>query len=302
MRRKILVTGGTGQLGVELLRRRWSPDFEVRSPPRNSLDLTDRDSIRAAIESEPWACVVNAAAYTDVDLAEMNAGDAFRTNCQGPAWLAEATADAEIPLVHISTDYVFSGQAGRPYVEEDPLDPINAYGASKAEGELAIRAANPRSVIVRTAWLLSPHRSNFLKTMLRLAAGQPSLRVVSDQRGSPTSANDLADAVSAIASRLAEDDQAPCGIYHFVNFGDASRYELAAEILRQSDALGGPGAQVEPVASNEFATPARRPADSRLSAEKIGRDFGIHPRNWRDAVADIMAELDESGELGKLGR
>jgi len=300
LKRKILITGATGQLGIELLRGAWPSDVEVHAPPRSSLDVTSENSIRAAVDSEPWACVINAAAYTDVDQAETNVDAVFQVNGEGPAWLAEATANAGIPLIQVSTDYIFSGEAGRPYVEEDPRDPINAYGASKAEGEIAVLAANPRSVIVRTAWLLSPHRSNFLKTMLRLAAGQPSLRVVADQRGSPTSASDLAAAIIAIASLLIKGGQAPGAVYHFVNSGEASRYELALEILRLSEECGGPSATVEPISSNQFPTAARRPADTRLSAERIGHDFGLFARDWRAAVADIVTELSESGELEKL--
>lgn len=300
--RKILITGGKGQLGIELLRLSWPADVELYAPSREELDLASAQSIAAVVGSEPWACVINAGAYTAVDAAESDAGNAFLANCQGPAFLAEATAKAGIPLIHVSTDYVFSGDAHRPYREDDPICPVSVYGASKAAGELAVRAINPRSVVLRTAWVLSAHRSNFLKTMLRLAATRPSLRVVADQLGCPTAAADIAAAIAAIAIRLVEDEGVPVGTYHFVNSGEASWNELAIEIFRQSGERGGPVADVEPIATSEYPTAASRPANSRLATGKIQSDFGISPRDWRAAVADIIAELDRNGTLKEFIR
>ena len=295
--RRILITGGTGQLGTELLRRTWPSDVEVCAPPREKLDLADPQSIATVIGGEPWACVINAGAYTAVDAAQSDAASAFLANSRGPALLADATAKAGIPIVHVSTDYVFSGEADRPYREDDPTCPVSVYGASKAAGELAVRAINPRSIILRTAWVLSAHGSNFLKTMLRLAADRPLLRVVADQRGCPTAAADIAAAIAVIALRLVEDEGAPVGTYHFVNSGEASWHELAGEIFRQSAERGGPAVEVEPITTSEYPTAARRPANSRLATDKITRDFGISPRDWRAAVADIIAELDRNGTL-----
>jgi dTDP-4-dehydrorhamnose reductase len=212
-------------------------------------------------------------------------------NCQGPAWLAEATGKSGIPLIHISTDYVFSGSAIEPYSEDDQVGPTGVYGASKAAGELAVSRANPRSVIVRTAWVLSPHRANFLKTMLRLASERPALRVVADQCGCPTSAGDIAKSVMTIALRHMSDPSAPVGTFHFVNSGSASWHELASEIFRLSADAGGPTAQVEPIRTVEFPTKAKRPANSQLATQKIRQDFGIEPRDWHEAVADIITEL-----------
>ena len=218
-------------------------------------------------------------------------------NCRGPAGLAEPTSHHGIPLIHISTDYVFGGDSARPYTEGDPVNPIGAYGASKAAGELAVRTANPRSVIVRTAWVLSANRSNFLKTMLRLAGERDWVGVVADQRGCPTSAADIAAALLAITRRLAEDPSSPTGTYHFVNRGEASWHELASEIFRLSAERGGPTAEARPINTADFPTRARRPANSRLSTDKIERDFGLEPRPWREAVAEIIAALDEAGAL-----
>lgn len=300
--RKILITGGTGQLGIELLRQPWPEDVEIHAPSRSELDLNSKESIQATIGSQPWACVINSAAYTAVDAAESDPGKAFLANCLGPAWLAEATAKAGLPLIHVSTDYVFSGEQEGYYSEEDPVCPAGAYGASKAAGELAVRTVNSRSVIVRTAWVLSPHRSNFLKTMLRLATERPKLRVVADQRGCPTSASDIAAALMTVALRQIEDADAPTGTYHFVNSGEASWFELAVEIFRLSAERGGPSAEVEPIATSEFSTLVRRPANSRLGTARFARDFAINPRDWRSAVTDIIAELDGAGELKGTSR
>jgi dTDP-4-dehydrorhamnose reductase len=295
--RKVLITGGTGQLGIELLRQAWPDDVEVIAPGRDEMDLHRQQSIGALIGGGPWSCVINSAAFTAVDAAEEDPGNAFMANCQGPAWLAEATAKADIPLIHVSTDYVFRGDGIQPYAEDDPVDPVSVYGASKAAGELAVRTINPRSVVLRTAWVLSAHRSNFLKTMLRVAASRDSLGVVADQRGCPTAAPDLAEALMTIALRLMEDSAAPTGTYHFVNSGDATWHELALEIFRLSGNHGGPTAEVRPITTAEFPTKARRPANSQLTTTKIGRDFGVRPRDWRSAVADIITELNRDNSL-----
>lgn len=229
--RRLLITGGTGQIGTELLRRAWPDDVQVIAPRRGEIELGNKESIEAVVGREPWDCIINSAAYTAVDAAEDDPGSAFIANCQGPAWLAVAAARAHIPIIQISTDYVFRGDGTEPYAEDDPIGPVSVYGASKAAGELAVRTINPRSVVLRTAWVLSAHRSNFLKTMLKLAATRDSLGVVADQRGCPTAAADIADAVMTIALRLMEDSAAPVGTYHFVNSGEATWHELALEIF-----------------------------------------------------------------------
>jgi dTDP-4-dehydrorhamnose reductase len=297
-----MIIGSTGQLGTELLRQAWPPQVELVAPSREELDLASADSIRAAISRQPVDCVINAAAYTAVDAAEDDKEAAFLLNCHGPGWLAEAASKAGIPLVHISTDYVFRGDAVEPYEEGDEAHPINVYGASKAAGEKAVIEKCEQSVIVRTSWMISAHRSNFLKTILRLAAGQTSVRIVSDQQACPTSAADLAAALALIAFRLIGDSNAPVGIYHFVNSGNASWHELAVEILLQSRARGGPCSEVLPISAEEYGAKARRPANSRLATGKISRDYGIEPRDWQTAVADILDELSHAGQLKELTR
>jgi len=289
--RHILITGGTGQVGLELARLSWSADVKAHFPQRGDLDLTSPKSIAACLGSGQWDCVINSAAYTAVDAAEDDVAAAFLANAQGPAWLTEASGRAGIPIIHVSTDYVFDGSLNRPYREEDPVEPIGAYGASKLAGELAVRAANPRSVILRTAWVISVHRSNFLKTMLRIGAVRSKLAVVADQIGCPTGATDIASALQAIALKLMDDPRAPCGIYHFVNSGEASWYELAQAIFARAAEYGVAAPEIQAITTAEYPTKARRPANSRLDTSRITRDFGIRPRPWRDAVKEIVGEL-----------
>lgn len=287
----ILITGGSGQVGPELARADWPAHIRLHLPTRDALDLGDAQAVRAAFAATPFRAVINSGAYTAVDKAETEVASAFAANAMGPAILAEVTKAAGIPLIQVSTDYVFDGSGDRDYVETDPVGPLGVYGASKLAGEVAVTSGNPRSVVMRTAWVLSPHRANFLKTMLRLAADRPALRVVDDQHGCPTSARDIAAALKAICLRMIEDTAAPTGVYHFVNAGSTTWAGLAREIMALSAAHGGPSATVEGITTAEYPTPARRPSNSRLETSKITRDYGIAPRPWQDAVAEIVAEL-----------
>lgn len=289
----ILVTGGAGQVGLELARVTWPQGVRLHMPTRSELDLGDAEAVRALFAKVPFKAVINSGAYTAVDKAETEVAAAFAANAMGPAILAEVTRAAGIPLVQVSTDYVFDGSGEDDYAETDPVGPLGVYGASKLAGEVAVRTGNPRSVVMRTAWVLSPHRANFLKTMLRLAADRPTLRVVDDQTGCPTSAKDIAQALADITLKMIADPEAPTGVYHFVNVGSTSWAGLAREIFAQSGARGGPSAGVEGIITAEYPTPARRPSNSRLSTFKITRDYGITPRPWKDAVAEIVAELHQ---------
>jgi dTDP-4-dehydrorhamnose reductase len=289
----ILISGGAGQVGLELARVGWPHDVRLHMPTRTELDLSDADAVRTLFAATPFKAVINSGAYTAVDKAETEVAAAFAANAMGPAILAEVTRAAGIPLVQVSTDYVFDGSGEADYAETDPVGPLGVYGATKLAGELAVRTGNPRSVVMRTAWVLSPHRANFLKTMLRLATDRPVLRVVDDQTGCPTSAKDIAEALADITLRMIADPEAPTGIYHFVNAGSTSWAGLAREVFALSKARGGPEAQVEGITTAEYPTPARRPANSRLSTFKITRDYGIIPRPWQDAVAGIVAELHQ---------
>lgn len=289
--RHVLVTGGGGQLGTELQRCRWPDGWQVTAVDRDELDLADTAAIAATVARRPWAAVINGGAYTAVDKAESDQLAAWTVNALAPAAFGEACARAGIPLIQVSTDYVFAGDKDGPWEVDDPVAPLGVYGASKLGGELAVRTSGARHVIVRTAWVVSAHRHNFVKTMLRLAETRDALNVVDDQHGSPTSAADLADALVAVAVRLADDPDAPSGTYHFSNAGAVSWAGFAREIFRQSAERGGPSASVAPIATSEYPTPARRPANSLLSHAAIERAFGVRPRPWQDALVPILDEL-----------
>ena len=288
----ILITGGAGQIGLELQAADWPVGVVIHAPTRTGLDLGDIASVKAAFASTPFAAVINSGAYTAVDKAETEVAAAFAANAMGPAVLAEVTRKAGVPLIQVSTDYVFDGSKEALYVEDDPVGPLGVYGASKLAGELAVRSGNPRSVVLRTAWVLSIHRTNFLKNMLRLAAERPALRVVEDQYGCPTSARDIAAALKTITLGMIADANAPTGVYHFVNAGETNWADLAREIFALSAAADGPSTAVEGIPSTAYPTPARRPSNSRLSTDKLSRDYAIRPRPWQDAVAEIIVELN----------
>lgn len=287
MTRHILVTGGQGQVGLELARQAWPADVTVHYPTHETCDIASQASLFTYLRAYDFAAIVNCAAYTAVDKAEEDRDAAFRINGEAPGWLA----DTGVPLIHLSTDYVFDGAKDGYYREDDPVSPLGVYGASKLEGERAVQAGQSRSVILRTAWVISAQRANFLKTMLRVAAANPALRVVDDQYGCPTSAQDIAAAVRTIALQLIDDPDAPTGIHHFVNAGEATWCGLAREIFALSAAAGGPSAEVEAITTADYPTPAKRPANSRLATAKIAANYGIHPRDWRTAVRDIIEEL-----------
>lgn len=288
---EVLITGAGGQLGTELQRCAWPEGWQVTAVDVAELDLRDTAAIIALVASRPWTAVINGGAYTAVDKAETDLVTAWAVNAMAPAAFAEGCAKAGIPLVQVSTDYVFAGDKAGAWEIDDPVAPLGVYGASKLGGELAVRTSGARHAIVRTAWVVSAHGSNFVKTMLRVGEARDQLTVVADQRGSPTSAADLADALQRIVVRLVEDADAPTGTFHFSNAGDVSWADFATEIFRQSMLRGGPTAAVVPIPSSDYPTPARRPANSLLSHDAIRAAYGITPRDWREALSDILDEL-----------
>ncbi len=289
--RDILVTGGSGQVGGALARVGAPDGFRFVMPSRTEMDLRDPASIAAFVATRPWAAVINAGAYTAVDRAEADIEAAWRVNALAPACLARATAVVGVPIIHVSTDYVFSGNLDRPYREDDPIGPLGVYGASKEGGEQAVRTGNPRHVILRTSWVVSAHGANFIKTMLRLGAEKDVLRVVADQHGAPTAAVDLAGVLALIAQRMINDPDAPVGTFHFANAGATTWAGFAAAVFRLSAQRGGPSARVEPITTKDYPTPARRPANSRLDLQRIRDLHGVQPRPWEVAIADIIDEL-----------
>jgi dTDP-4-dehydrorhamnose reductase len=289
--KQILVTGGNGQLGIELKRYAWPDGWAVTAIDIDELDLRDTGAITAMVASQPWAAVISAGAYTAVDKAESDIVTAWAVNAMAPSAFAEACAKGGIPIVQVSTDYVFDGARDGTWEVNDPVAPLGVYGASKLGGELAVRTSGARHAIVRTAWVVSAHGNNFIKTMLRVGATNPTLRVVEDQRGSPTSATDLAAALATITMRLVEDPSAPTSTYHFSNAGAVTWAGFAREIFAQSAARGGASADVQGIPTSDYSTAATRPANSLLSHDAITRDYGIRPQAWQTALATILDEL-----------
>lgn len=289
--REILVTGAGGQLGTELRRAALPAGYAIHAVDVDTLDLTDTAAIAAKVAERPWAAVINGAAYTAVDKAESDQVTAWAVNALAPAAFAQGCAEAGIPIVQVSTDYVFAGDKDGAWEPTDPVAPLGVYGASKLGGELAVRTSGARHAVVRTAWVVSAHGNNFVKTMLRVGATRDELGVVDDQRGSPTSAADLAAALLIIAIRLIEDEGAPTGTFHFSNAGAVSWAGFASEIFAQSGARGGAVPAVKPIATADYPTPARRPANSLLSHDAIRAAYGIEPRPWQAALGDILDEL-----------
>jgi dTDP-4-dehydrorhamnose reductase len=289
---RLQLLGGTGQVGEELRTLALARQAKVFAPSRAELELEDPRAIARMVGAERWSAVINAAAYTDVDRAESEQPIAFAINAEAPGRLAEETASRGIPLVHISTDYVFDGRKGTPYVETDEPRPLNAYGRSKLAGERAVRVTNPRHVIVRTAWVYSPYRKNFVRTILRLATERERLTVVADQRGCPTAARDVAQTCLDFATRCATDpDAGPYGTYHFAGAGAATWFDFAAAIVDLAGHRLGRKPQLVPIATSDYPTAAARAADTRLDCAAIVAAFGLEPRPWRQALAETIDRL-----------
>ena len=289
---RVLLLGGSGQVGTEIRALAAACDTEVSAPGREALDLRDVSALLKTIANERWDAVINAAGYTDVDRAESEEGVAFAVNGEAPSRLAVETERRGIPLIHISTDYVFDGRKGTPYVEQDDVGPLNAYGRSKLAGEQGVRAAGSRHIILRTSWVYSPFGRNFVKTILRLGAERERLNIVADQRGCPTAARDIAGACLEIARRCASGpDQVPYGIYHFAGAGEASWFEFASAIIHRAKGSLARVPKVLPIGTVDYPTPATRPLDTRLNCDAIIRKFEIKPRPWRDALAETVDRL-----------
>ena len=288
---RILVTGASGQLGVELQRAHLPANWTLLRPTRADLDLSETSRLARAIEALAPDAIINTAAYTAVDKAESEPDLAFALNRDAPEALAHAAARRGAPLVHLSTDYVFDGAKAGAYVETDARSPIGAYGRSKAAGEVAVLAAPARAAIVRTSWVFSAHRANFVKTMLRLGESNAEVRVVADQHGRPTAASDLAAACIALTERLLARDEAARGVFHFANAGDATWADFAEAIFAGAEARGRAPVRVRRIATAEFPTAAQRPANSRLDTTRFETALAITPRPWREALNECLDEL-----------
>jgi dTDP-4-dehydrorhamnose reductase len=279
----ILVFGGNGQLGHQLTRLAGARGIPMHALSHDQADIADSGAVTAALECWKPEMVVNAAAYTKVDLAETNAEEARKGNEIGPEVLAGACAAAGIPMVHVSTDYVFDGTKPDAYRETDPVRPISVYGRSKAAGEDAVRRNLKHHVILRTAWVYSEFGQNFLKTMLRLAETRDELRIVADQNGSPTSAREIAEAILHIVPALLR-DQTLSGTYHFTSDGFTTWHGFASRVIEIAAPITGRNPRVIPMTTADYPTAAKRPANSRLDSRLFVETFGFAPRHWTDGV------------------
>lgn len=293
---RVVVTGREGQVVRALLERASAGDIEVLPLGRPILDLAGpEDSIASAIEKANPDVIVSAAAYTNVDRAESEPELVFSINVRGPAAVARAARALNVPLIHLSTDYVFDGSKVSAYLEEDATGPSGVYGASKLAGERAVLNEHEDSVVLRTAWVYSPFGSNFVKTMLRLAADRDEISVVCDQRGNPTNALDIADGVFAIAAHLkAGMDRSHRGLFHMTGTGEASWAEFAEAIFAESADLGGPTARVRRIPTTDYPTPARRPKNSRLDSTKLANLHGVRLPEWRSSLKGVVSRLIEA--------
>jgi len=287
--RPILITGAGGQVGGALARLAREADLFAESLRHAELDIGDRNAVIAAVARLQPTVVVNCAAYTDVDGAEERPELAQRVNGEGPGYLARACETAGIPLVHLSTDYVFDGTADRPYREDDPTGPLNMYGRTKLAGEHAVRNAAQRHLIIRTSWVFAAGYRNFATSILDLARTRIELRVVADQIGSPTPAVALARQLLDLARRTALGEDIQWGTYHLAGRPPASRYELAMAVIEAARASGDIACQrVLPVDSSAFPTRAARPANTALDTSHAVAHLGLEPIRWSDGVADVV--------------
>jgi len=289
--KRIIVIGATGQVGRELDNWREAfPGFRFYAPGRSELDLADPGSIRRTLSQAGEAFCINCAAYTAVDRAESEPEQARLINATGAGRLAEACAEAGIPLIHLSTDYVYHNHLNRPLREDDPTHPRGVYAKTKLEGDRLVLDRHPDSMVIRSSWIYSPFGNNFVKTMLRLGSERPLLRVVYDQIGAPTYARDLARALLDIIA-LTETGQAPADtwgrIYHYANEGVCSWYDFAMAIFERC----GINCLVEAIESIDFPTPAPRPCFSVLNKDRIKDTFGLRIPHWRDSLQDCLERL-----------
>jgi dTDP-4-dehydrorhamnose reductase len=288
----LLLVGSRGQLGWELLNATKECGLDCEGLDTPQVDITDRGAVERTVGRKEFSLVINAAAYTAVDKAESERDQAFAVNAEGPRYLALACARRNIPLIHISTDYVFDGTKKTPYVVSDALCPIGVYGESKAAGERAVQEALETHIILRTSWLYSSHGNNFVKTILRLASEREELKVVGDQYGCPTYAADLAAAIIEITKQIDSGRRIQWGVYHYCGRGVTTWHEFARKICE----LGGKHTpirvkEIKAISTDQYPTPAKRPPYSALDCSKIEMVFGIQTRPWQDSLAEMMEKM-----------
>lgn len=291
---RLAVTGLNGQVVTALLER--AGEREIVALSRPVLDLAELSTIAPAIEAAKPEAIISAAAYTAVDKAESERDLAFAVNAEGAGEIGRVAEKLGVPVIHLSTDYVFNGQKTAPYVEDDAVAPLGVYGASKLAGEQALAAATANHAILRTAWVYSPFGNNFLKTMLRVGADRDELRVVADQFGTPTSALDIADGILLVAQNLVRQpaNAEMRGIFHMTGNGEAHWADFAEAIFAASAKLNGPSAQVTPITTDEYPTPAPRPTNSRLDCTRLAKVHNVSLPDWRISTEETVARLVKS--------
>jgi dTDP-4-dehydrorhamnose reductase len=287
---RVLILGARGQVARSLAEILPRHGFDVSVAARPEMDLALPHTLSPAVARARPQVVVNAAAYTAVDRAEDEADIAMAVNAIGAGIAAGSARAAGAAIIHFSTDYVFDGSKSEPYEESDHTSPLGVYGRSKLAGEIAVAAANPRHLILRTSWVCAPHGANFLQTMLRLAAEGPEVRVVDDQRGAPTFAADIAEAVARIIAACTprSDGDERFGTFHLASDGETSWCGFARAIMAGSAARGGPSAAVAAIATRDYPTRVRRPAYSKLSTAKLARVYGLSLPHWRDGLSRCL--------------
>jgi len=296
---EILLTGATGQLGREISRHARQPSRLLVGPSHGRLDISSPESVARAFRDNAPNLVINTAAYTRVDSAESDSVCAYRVNRDGPDLLAAQCAKADIPLIHISTDYVFDGMKDSPYTELEPVSPIGVYGNSKAAGEKVVRKS-PKHIIIRTSWVYGFYGNNFLKTMLRLGRQKSNIGVVADQFGCPTAAGDLAQVILAVAHQIVDATFTQWGCYHFCGAGVTTWYHFAREIFKIARRFGYDSApHIEALTTDQYPTAAGRPPYSVLDCTRLSRIFNISPAPWQNSLDRVVKEImsDSSQDL-----
>ncbi|OWV83268.1 dTDP-4-dehydrorhamnose reductase [Rhizobium sp. R693] len=292
--RPFLITGADGQVGFEL-RHVLASLGDIVACGRAEFDLENEAHILSSLEATRPAVIFNAAAYTAVDRAETEAARAVAVNGVAPGVMARWAAHNDCLMIHYSTDYVFDGEKNSPYVETDATNPQSVYGKSKLQGEEAVRAAGGRHLILRTSWVYGQHGHNFLKTILRLASERETLRIVADQVGAPTSAALIANTTARIVDKILTDKSAGSGVYHLTSQGSASWYDYACHIVDRATARGFGGLlptdRIEPISTNDYPTPAKRPLNSRLNCSRLMDCFDLTLPEWQEGVDQVISRI-----------
>ncbi len=294
MNMRVLVTGAQGQVGYELLKRAPA-GFSVFGYGSQNLDVSDDEQVQAVFETLKPELVINAAAYTAVDKAEADVERAYAVNADGVGFLAAAAERRGIPLLHISTDYVFSGGGDKPYTPDDVTAPTGVYGLSKLLGETQLLEHCSRHLVLRTSWVFGAHGNNFVKTMLRLGRDRDTLSVVADQHGGPTSAGSIADTLWALASIFQREGRLEWGVYHYSGFPACTWYDFANEIFTQAVSLGllEKSPDVNAITTAQYPTPAKRPQWSVLDCQKLANAYGLLPKSWVQELQPVLQQLVE---------